>query len=322
MFRTATILSALAGAMFASAALAQPAGGKLTVIYPFAAGGAADAAGRLVAEEIAKRLNMTLVYENRGGGGGRIGLRAVLTSPADGSVLAFSPMGPMAIQPSFHPNMGFDPLKDFRAVSMVASFDLALSASPSVPAANLAEAVKWMQANKDKATAGVPGAGGLPHFFTFMLGAAAKTEIKPIVYRGSGPAIADVVAGHLPFAMLPTTEAQEQHIGKKLRLLARSGATRSPALPYVPTFKEAGFDILGEGWYAIFAPGKTPDAVVERISKAAQEALAQTSVKSKIEQMGFTPFGTTPAGMARIHRDTYERWRPAVVASGFKPGAK
>lgn len=301
-------------------AQAQPTRDKLTVIYPFAAGGSADGAGRLVTEELGRRLGRGTVFENRGGGGGRIGIRAAMGAPADGSVLLFTPMGPMAIQPSFHPNMGFDPFKDFRPVSLVATFDLALAAGPGLPAKSLADAVNWMKGNPGKAAAGVPGAGGLPHFFVFMLADAVKVEIKPIVYRGSGPAVNDLVAGHLPLVMLPTTESLSQHRAGKLHVLATSGARRSADLPDVPTFTEAGFPIQGEGWYAMFVPAGASDAVVNELNAALRDVLDNPDIRKKLEGMGLASRATTPAEMAQIHREAFERWRPAVKASGFKPG--
>ncbi len=322
MAYVAAAMAALVLTAISGPAAAQKAGDKLHVVYPFAAGGSGDGAGRLLTEELARHFKMKPVFENRGGAGGRIGLKAMVGADPDGSELVFAPMGPMAIQPSFHPNMGFDPFKDFRAVSMVASFDLALSTVTATRLKTLAEAVQFIKANPDKASSGVPGAGGLPHFFTFMLGAAAKVDFKPVVYRGSGPAITDIVAGHLPFAMLPTSEAQAQHLGGKLRILARSGASRSADLPDVPTFTEAGYKIQGEGWYAMFAPAKMSDAIADTISKAIITILAKPEVSKKIADMGLKAYGTTPAEMARIHKDSFERWRPAVKASGFKPGAR
>lgn len=322
---TYTLRAACAAAILALAAApatAQKAGEKLHVVYPFAAGGSGDGAGRLLTEELARNLKMKPVFENRGGAGGRIGLKAMVGANPDGSELVYAPMGPMAIQPSFHPNMGFDPFKDFRAISMVASFDLALSTGTATKLQTLAEAIQFIKANPDKASSGVPGAGGLPHFFTFMLGAAAKVDFKPVVYRGSGPAITDIVAGHLPFAMLPTSEAQAQHLGGKLRILARSGARRSADLPDVPTFAESGYNIQGEGWYAIFAPAKMSDATAGRISKAVIAVLAKPEIAKRIADMGLKAYGTTPAEMTRIHKDSFERWRPAVKASGFKPGGR
>jgi tripartite-type tricarboxylate transporter receptor subunit TctC len=244
-FAVVAVLAATLSVFAVAAAHAQSAATKLTVIYPFAAGGSADGAGRLVTEELGRKLGRSTVFENRGGGGGRIGIKAAMSAPPDGSVLLFAPMGPMAIQPSFHPDMGFDVFKDFKPVSLVASFDLALAAGPGLPARTLTEAVEWMKANPGKAAAGVPGAGGLPHFFTFMLADAAKVEIKPIVYRGSGAAVNDAVAGHLPLVMLPASESLSQHRAGKLRVLATSGAERSADLPDVPTFSEAGLPDSG-----------------------------------------------------------------------------
>lgn len=308
------------GLLAITPAHAQPAGARITVVYPFAAGGAGDGAGRLVSEELGRRLKTGTVFENRGGAGGRIGIRSAVNAPADGTVLLFAPMGPMAIQPSFHPNMGFDAFKDFKAVSMVAAFDLALAAAGNVPVKSLAEAVKWIKANSDKASAGVPGAGGLPHFFTFMLSAAAGIEITPVVYRGSGPAVNDAVAGHLRFLMLPVSESLAQHRAGKLRVLATSGPQRARDLPDVPTFKEAGYDIQGQGWYAMFVPAKTPDNVIDKLSTEIQAILKQSEIINKFRAMGLEPHGTSAAEMTKIHRADFERWAPAVKASGFKPG--
>jgi len=163
----------------------------------------------------------------------------------------------------------------------------------------------------------VPGAGGLPNFFATMFADAAGIKIEKIPYRGTAPAITDMMAGHLPFALSPSAQFTEMHKAGKLRLIATSGMQRSPFTPEVPTFKESGFDLVGEGWYALYAPAKMPDAIVERYSAAVQKILKEEDTRQRILSWTFVPTGTTPQRLREIQIEDNKRWEPVIKASGF-----
>ncbi len=326
MTRTSALLIAGLGAM-AFASLAQTGaaqaqvkpGSTIKLVYPYAPGGSADGLARIVAERLAVRLKASTIVENKSGASGRIGVKSVIQAPADGTTLLFSPLGPAAIHPLVYTNLDFDPFTELRPVSQVATFDIGLIVHPDVPAKSVAEFVAWARSNPEKATFAIPGAGGLPHFFGIMFATEARVPLKSILYRGSAAAIGDLTAGHVPAAMLPAAEATELHRAGKARLLATSGAKRSPLLQDVATFQEAGFNLVGEGWFAIFAPRATSDATVAQLSSAIQALMGEASVKERVLVLGFVPTGTTPARLGDIQKADYERWAPAVKASGFTP---
>lgn len=312
------LFAAIAALTFAPAAADNR--GPIRIIYPFPGGGSGDALTRLVADQIAARLNRAVIVEPRAGAGGRLGVQAAKAAEADGSTLLASPIAPMAVYPSMYPALEYDPVKDFVPVSQLASFDLAVSIGPHVPARNLAELVDWLKANPKQANFGTPGAGTLPHFFGIMFAKAAGVPLQHIAYKGGTPALTDMMGGQIPIVFLSTNELTELHKAGKLRVLATSGDKRSTFLPEVPTFKESGFDIVGAGWWGIFAPARTPATTVAALNAAIVEALKKDDIQEKVRRIGLQPTAGTPDEFGRIQRDDITRWATAVKASGFTPG--
>jgi tripartite-type tricarboxylate transporter receptor subunit TctC len=166
------------------------------------------------------------------------------------------------------------------------------------PAKTPQELIAWLRANPTKVQFGSPGAGALPHFFGLLVGRAAGVEMTHIAYKGTPPSLTDLMAGQIPMATSTTSEFVELHRAGKIRVIATSGKERLPQLPDVPTFLESGIDIVGLGWYGIFAPAKTPEAVISRLNKALVAALAQPDMQEKLQIFGLTPTGTTPQELA------------------------
>ena len=296
---------------------AQAQANRVRVIFGYPAGDTADTTIRLLSEKMAKELNRPVVNENMAGASGRIGLKAVVNAPADGSTLLFTPMAPVALFPASIQNLDYDPFKDLKPISQIVTFDIGLAVGIHVPVKTLAELVAWSKANPNKASYGVPGAGGLPNFFATMFADAAGVKIEKIPYRGTAPAIADMVAGHLPFALSPSAQFTEMHKAGKIRLVATSSAQRSPFSPEVPTFRESGFDLVGEGWYALYAPANTPDDIVERYSALVQKILKEDETRQRILSWTFVPTGTTPQRLREIQLEDFKRWGSVIKASGF-----
>jgi tripartite-type tricarboxylate transporter receptor subunit TctC len=303
----------------ATASLAQTSGRAIKIIYPFAAGNSGDSLARLIADRLGARLGVAVVVENRAGASGRIGIKAVIAAEPDGSTLLVGPMGPMALHPIAYANLDFDPLKDVAPIAHLASFDLALVVGAGVPARSAGELAAWIRANPDKANYGTPGLGGLPHFFAVMFQASAGVQLRNVPYRGSAAVTNDLVAGQLPIAFVPTAENIELHKSGRTRILATSGAERSPFLTDVATFKEAGFDLVGEGWFGLFAPVRTPAATLERLGAEMLSALRDEAVRERIRGFGLVPTGGSAAELGRQQKADQERWAPAIRASGFKP---
>jgi len=319
-FRAAFLLTAaLACANGPGAATAQTTAPTIRLIYPFAAGGAGDGMARLTADRISAGLATTTIVENRTGAAGRIGVKAVIAAEPDGTMLLFAPMPVISIYPHSYAKLDYDPFRDLEPVALVATFEVALAVGPQMPVKSLAELVTWAKANPSQASYGSPGAGGLGHFFAVMFAASAGIEPRHVSYRGSAAAMNDLVAGQIPFVVVPLSDCAELHRAGRVRVLATSGAQRSPLLSDVPTFREGGVPVQGVGWYAVYAPAKTPASLIGRLNKVVNEALALPEFKERVLSLGLVPKGSTPSELAAIQQADAERWAPAVKASGFTP---
>jgi tripartite-type tricarboxylate transporter receptor subunit TctC len=301
--------------LFAPTARAQEQ--PIRIIFPFAAGGSGDALARLIAANMQTSLNRSVIVENRTGGAGRIGVMAVRSAPADGSTLLITPIAPMAVYQHVYKNLGYDPIQDFAAISQLATFDFAVAVGPQVGAATLGELVSWVKADSARATFGSPAAGALPHFFGILFSRAAGLQLRHVAYRGSAAALGDLVAGHVPMVFTTISDLVEMHKASRVRILATSGTARSPFVPDVPTFREAGFDIQGTSWFGAFAPAGVPADTVERYSKIMAGIVRMPEVKERLLAFGLQPTGTSAAEFATIQKTDSARWAPAVQASGF-----
>ncbi|HEY8581161.1 MAG TPA: tripartite tricarboxylate transporter substrate-binding protein [Beijerinckiaceae bacterium] len=311
------VLAAAALVAATGAALAQ--GQPIRLIFPFAAGGGGDGLARLLGEALRAELGEPVIVENRVGADGRIGVRAVAQAAPDGRTLLFTPFGPIVLHPSVYASLPYDPLKDLAPVSQVARIEFALSTGPMTGATSLKELVTWLKANPARAAYGSPGAGTVPHFSGILFATAAGVEMRHAPYRGTSPALNDLVAGQVPVASTPSSDATELHRAGKIRILATSGAQRSPFLPDVPTYKEQGYDIEGEGWYAVYATAGTPKAMVDRLSAIIVKAMSNPETKAFVEKLRLVPTGTTAEELARIQAADFERWKKPIAESGFKP---
>jgi tripartite-type tricarboxylate transporter receptor subunit TctC len=310
----------LAGLIVLAALLATGAAAQeqpIRIVYPFAAGGSGDGLTRLIAEKMRAALNRPVIVENRTGAAGRPGVTAVKNAPPDGNTLLITPIAPMAVYQHVYRKLEFDPIKDFVAVSQIATFDFAVAVGPNVPATSLKELVAWVKADPSRAAFGSPGAGTLPHFFGLSFGRAAGIELRHVPYKGSAATLTDLAAGHVPMVLTTISDLVEMHKAKRARILATSGAKRSPFVPDVPTFREAGFDIEGTSWYGAFAPAKTPREIVDRYSAIMAAAVKMPDVSKRFLTWGLQPTGTTAAEFAAIQKADSERWAPAVKASKF-----
>ena len=299
--------------------VAQAQEQPVRIVFPFVAGGSGDTLSRLVADKMHAALGRPVIVENRTGGAGRIGVVAVRNSAPDGNMLLLTPIAPVAVYQHVYKNLDYDPVGDFAAISQLATFDFAVAVGPQVPAQTLKELVAWVKADPARAAFGSPAAGALPHFFGILFGRAAGLELRHAPYRGSAAALADLTAGHIPMVFTTLSDLVGMHKAGRIRILASSGTARSPFVPGVPTFREAGYDIEGSAWYGAFAPAKTPKVVVDRYSKIMADAVQSPDVKERLLNFGLQPTGTTAAELAAIQKADSARWGPAVKASGFMP---
>lgn len=303
-----------------SIAFAQFGSGSVRIVFPFAAGGNADAIARIIADRIARTTGQSAFVENITGASGHIGMRAVRDARPDGSTLLFSPSSPMTLHEHFFGNrLTFDPFNDFAPVSQAAVFDYALAVHSSVPAKTVPEFVAWLKADPSRASFATPGAGALGHFLGLELGRRWGVENRHVPYRGSPPALNDLAAGHVTMAILNTTEFAQFHNSGKVRILGSFTEKPSPFVSNVALMRDQGVDIVAYGWHALYAPAKTPRDVVAAINKIVVETVRDPPVRERIFKMGLQATGTTPDELRAIQQRDKDFWGPIVKASGFKP---
>lgn len=303
--------------LFAAPAAAQDK--SIRVLVGFPAGAGLDTMTRLVADKMRVRLGQPVVVENRPGADGRIAMDLLKASPPDGLTLVMTPLVTVVTAPQVFSNLRYDPFADFAPVAHAASFLFGFSVGPNVPAKTLAEYIALVKQDPKQGSYASAGSGSLPHFFSVLFADTAKIPMVHIGYKGSAPAITDLMGGQISAFMGTASDVAAQHRAGKLRVIATSGAQRARVLPDVPTFREQGFNIEGAGWYAAYAPAKTPKEMVDRLAAAIGEAIKSADVREKLEALGMEPTGYGPAELARIHRADYDKWGPVIKASGFKP---
>ncbi|HUR89056.1 MAG TPA: Bug family tripartite tricarboxylate transporter substrate binding protein [Ramlibacter sp.] len=316
---TATSLGLLAAIPFAARAQAFEV---VKIINGFPAGGTADSTARRVGERMGGTAyaKNAAVVENKPGAGGRIACEVVKSAQPDGSTLLLTPYSMMSIYPHIYKQLSYDPFKDFAPVSLAAMMTHCLSAGPQVPASvrTVKDFLAWAKANPDKANYGSPAAGSTPHFLGALLSLNTGVDLKHVPYRGSAPAVADMIGGTLASCSTPTGDALANHRAGKIRILATSGAARTPFTPDVATYAEQGFaDLTTEEWFGFYAPARTPANVIANANAAIAQALKEKTVVDSLALMGLVPQPSTPAEMDKSQKDEYNRWGPLVRKIGF-----
>jgi len=311
------MLCAVLGLAIGAYASAQD--GPVRILVTGTPGGTSDVIARLIVDRMKTSLGTTIVVENRPGASGMLAAEALKNAAPDGKTLMVSPITVTVFAPLTHTKLRYDPIKDFAPVSLAATFQLALAVGPGSPAKTLHEYIAWVRANPAKATYGTPTAGGPPHFFGVMLARAAGVDLVFVPYKGGAPLVTDLVGGQVPAGITALSEMIKQHQSGKVRVLASSGAQRSPAAPDVPTFKELGLAAIEfTGWQAFHTTAGTPRPTVDRLSTAIASAIKAPEVSERLLAIGLEPVGSTPDELAsRVAEDT-ARWAPIVKASGFR----
>ncbi|MGQ3002611.1 MAG: Bug family tripartite tricarboxylate transporter substrate binding protein [Hydrogenophaga sp.] len=288
------------------------------IIVPIV-GSTNDVLARLIGPELQKAFGQPFVVENKPGAGGRIALDSLKSAPADGSVLALSQASALSTYPYIYSKLSYG-LADFAPVSIGAVMTHGLAVGPMVPASvkTLKDYVAWAKANPGQASYGSPGAGSTPHFLGALLGLNSGADLRHVPYRGSLPAVNDVVGGQIASSLTPSGDYLPFVKANKLRVLATSGAQRAAYLPEVPTFAEQGFpELVADEWFGFFAPAKTPAPVIAAASGAIQAALKDKAVADGLLSVGLIAQGSTPEEMRRSLQSEYERWGPLVKKIGF-----
>ncbi len=301
----------LASLFMAAAALAQGSypNHAVTLVVPFPPGGGTDTGARIVAQRLTQKWGQTVVVENKGGAAGQIGADLVAKARPDGYTLLMGNIGTQAINPSLYKKMPYDAATAFVPISLVAELPLAMMVNPQVPAKTVKEFIALAKSQPGKLSYSSSGAGGAPYLAAEMFKQATGSFIVHVPYRGGGPAISDLLAGHVQLSFMTVLEASGHIKSGKLRALAVTSAQRVSALPEVPTLNEAalqGFNSIS--WIGLLAPAGTPREIVEKISADVREVLAGDEVRNKLVELGAAPHGNTPAQFAELIENDRKRY--------------
>ncbi|MDB5945182.1 MAG: transporter substrate-binding protein, partial [Ramlibacter sp.] len=288
------------------------------IVVGFPPGGSADVIARLLAEKLRVSLGQTVLVDNKPGAGGRVALNEVKRAAPDGQTLILSPSGALVIQPWLYSNLGYDPIKDFTAISRVSTFDFAITAGPGAPQGDIKAVLAWMKANPGKANYATSGAGTVPHFAGQLLAQTTGVPMTHVAYRGGAPAAQDLIGGQVPLMVDTASETIEHHKTGKVRILAVTGDQRNKALPDVPTLKESGIDLSADAYFGLYGPAGMAPEVVARIDRAVAEALRDPVIQEKIYGFGLVPSHAGPAELAATQAAQLKRWEEPIKASGFK----
>ena len=316
----ATVLSAaalLAACAFTTAQAQQAFPNKpVRLIVPQTPGGASDALARIVAQRLSEKWGQAVVVENRAGAGGNIGMEAVAKAPPDGHTLLMSYVGSHAINPSIYKKLPFDPEADFVAVANLADVPFVAVANPKLPIANIKDLAAYTTTG-NQVSFGSAGNGSVNHLLGEMFNSAAGAKMVHIPYKGAAPALTDLIAGQIQmvFTSLPSVS---QHIkAGTLKGLAVTGGKRSPAFPDTPTFAELGYPAFAiSPWFAIFATGGTPPAVVTKINADINAILKDRDTIDKFAAQGAEARASTPQELAATLNNDIRKWAVVVKQSG------
>jgi tripartite-type tricarboxylate transporter receptor subunit TctC len=319
--RLAGVAACLAAAAFPAAASAQAdyPSKPLRLIVPFPPGGSTDIVGRIVAQRLGEKLGQQIVVDNRGGAGGTIGTEAAAKAAPDGYTLAVGTTSTHAVAPGAYSKLGYDPVKNFAPVSLVAVTPYLLVVNAQVPAKSLKEFVSLAKSQPGKLNYASAGAGSTTHLAMEMLKDAASINLVHIPYKGNGPAEVAVLAGEVQaiFGSMPALLQQVK--AEKLRPLAVGTSRRSPAVPDVPTVAELGYPGFEAAlWLGIVAPAGTPSAAVDRLSRELGGIVATPAFREAMDKNGAEPVSNTPAQFATLIREEADRYGKVVKTLGIK----
>lgn len=321
MQRRALVLAALALAP-ASSVLAQAPFPSRTIsfVVPYAPGGPTDAMARMLATALRPVLGQTVIVENKAGGGGNIGTEMAARAEPDGHTMMFGTSGPLAINQSLYAKINYDPAKSFAPVIQVGYLPNVLVVHPSVPAQNVQQLIAYAKANRGKLSFASSGSGASSHLTGVLFNMKAGTDLQHIPYKGTGPALNDLLGGQVEMSFTDVLTALPHIQAGKLRVLGVTSPTRSRALPNVPTLAEQGLkDFDSSVFFGVVVPAGTPQAAVGRLNAAFQQVLQEPEIQQKLAAQGLEPPPQyTPGQLADYMRNETVKWREVIRLSGAK----
>jgi tripartite-type tricarboxylate transporter receptor subunit TctC len=291
----------------------------ITMVVPFTAGGPTDTVARLISVPMTKVLKQQVLIDNAAGAGGTIGAGKVAKAAADGHTVLLWHIG-MATSPALYRKLVFDPLKSFEYIGIVNDVPMTILTRKGFPAKNVKELIAYVKANKAKVTLANAGLGAASHLCGLLFQAAIETDLNTIAYKGTAPAMTDLMGGHVDLLCDQTTNTTAQIQSDKVQAYAVTSKTRVPSLPNIPTAHEAGLPGFEVSiWHGLYVPKGTPKPVVDKLTQALQEALKDPTVKAKFADLGAEPASAEramPAALQALVKSEIDRWTPLIRKAG------
>ena len=295
----------------------------IRLIVPFTPGGSTDILARSIGQKLTEAWGQPVIVDNVPGAGGSIGADKAAKAPADGYTLLMGHIGTLAVNPSIYPNLPYDPVKSFAPVAWVARVPNVLVVNPSVKATTTAELIALARANPGKINFGSGGNGSAAHIATEYLKLKTQIQLVHVPYRGTAPAVTDVVAGQIQMVLTGAPAVIPFEKSGQLRAIAVASEKRLDALPDLPTLAESGVKELAgfeaDQWYGIVAPIGTPDAIIMKLNTQINASLASAELKTRLQSEGAVATPTTPEAFGQLIKREIERWRPVVKAGNIQP---
>jgi len=291
----------------------------ISIIVPFAAGGPTDTVARLVAQSMSKTLGHTVIVENQAGAGGTIGVEKVAKSKPDGYTLVLMHIG-ISTAPTLYRNLRYDTQKELEPIGLITDVPMTIIAKKDFPPKDMKELIAYVKANKDKVTYANAGVGAASHLCGMLFMTAIQTDLTTVPYKGTGPAMTDLMGGQVDFMCDQTTNTTPQIKGGKVKAYAVTTKTRVKSLPDLPTVEEAGlkgFEVAV--WHGLWAPAGTPKAAIDKLSAALKTALKDPSVVSKFAELGTEPVAesrATPDALRAHLKSEIDKWAPIIKKAG------
>lgn len=314
------LLAACAALAFALTASAQEyPTHTITIIVPFAAGGPTDTVTRLIAQSMTKTLGHTVIVENTAGAGGTIGVEKVAHAKPDGYTLLLMHIG-ISTAPSLYRHLRYDPVKDLSPIGLVTNVPMTIIANKDFPPKDMKELIAYVKANKDKVTYANAGIGAASHLCGMLLMTAIGTDVTTVPYKGTGPAMTDLIGGQVNFMCDQTTNTTPQIKGGKVKAYAVTTERRLKTMPDLPTAEESGlkgFEVTV--WHGMWAPHGTPKPVMDKLVAALQAALKDPAVVSRFNELGTEPVPqnlATPQALEAHLKAEIAKWQPIIKKAG------